>query len=695
VAATAPERPAGVPEGGFWNPEIGGWEVSRLSAKGVREGECLFYRRDGSLQSRCGFVAGVREGPFAMFHPDGSVSRQGTFSAGCAEGIVSAFPGVGVGSEPLRSCCVPPGAVRLDLLYEKGDIVQEIFYDTDGRPILSDGRPRPPRPSGVPDDAEYDEAGTQWARRRPELHRFWTEAGVLTSEIEYANGRQRVARTFDAAGRLAEACEFSPDGARHGAFMRRFAAETEGPYADPRIREERGTFDHGQSVGSWSFLDAAGLELRTVERGSPFAAGSEAGSPAFAPDGGQTAQRTGPATAEDWWALARALRAEGRVREGLCAAARAAARDGDRPALERTIAAAVVALAPALAAQRGEALEQSVEMKVWTILDALVGGADAASAFRALAAVLPGVSVAAADFVAASLLLAPERRATHLTRALVRLQRGDEEGARADLAVVAAESPDAAVMLVGQLQAVLRPFDSWPAREQLQVDPSLAELGAGLVRELDEVRAAIGVYATRIGHARAAVQALLGAGATPVWLPPDLSALLPGGPVALRREKVSVDLGPGDLGQDDLGPGETAEMTEVEINEELATDGLGVPALLNEAQADWGALSWLCWSVGLERVALPEAVAEPPLFAVAMKTIVTRCWRAQDRLKTGGLLARANGVPGFVWQGIDIDALPQHLAQAAAEEYLRARSVFLWLADPEAVSPFQADLRDD
>ena len=136
-------------------------------------------------------------------------------------------------------------------------------------------------------------------------------------------------------------------------------------------------------------------------------------------------------------------------------------------------------------------------------------------------------------------------------------------------------------------------------------------------------------------------------------------------------------------------------MTEVEIIEELTTDGLGVPALLSEAQADWGALSWLCWSVGLDRVALPGALAEPPLFAVAMKTIVTRCWRAQDRLKTGGLLARANGVPGFAWQGIDIDALPQHLARAAAEEYLRARAVFLWLADPETVSPFQVDLRDD
>ena len=693
MAATPPERPAGVPEGGFWNPELGSWEVSRLNAQGVREGECLFYRRDGSPQSRCGFVAGVREGPFAMFHPDGTVSRQGSFIAGCAEGIVQAYPGVGAGAEPLRSCCVPPGAARLDLLYEKGDIVQEIFYDADARPILEDGRPWPPRPTGVPDDAEYDEKAPQWARRRTELHRFWTAAGVLSSEIAFSQGVRRAVRTFDAAGRLEEAWELSPEGARHGAFVRCFRAGTEGPYADPRIREERGTFERGQVVGPWSFLDAAGVELRTADRGVPFAEGGEAVSPAFAAGVGGTvgrmaqgtAEGTAQGKAEDWWALSRALSAEGRVREALCAAARAAVHEGEPAALERALAADVVPLAPALAAQRGDALEHSVEVKVWSILDALVCGADAASAFRALAAVLSGVSAAAADFVEASLLLAPERKTTHLTRALVRLQRGDEAGARADLVIVAAESPDAATVLIGQMQTVLRPFDDWPAREHLLPDPSLADLGAGIVRELDEVRTAVGVYATRIGRVRAAVQALLGADATPVWLPPDLSVLLLGGPVALRREKVSVD----------LGDGETVEMAEAEIIEEIATDGLGVPALLAEAQADWGALCWLCWSVGLDRVALPEALAEPPLFAVAMKTIVTRCWRAQDRLKTGGLLARANGVPGFAWQGIDIDALPQHLAQAAAEEYLRARSVFLWLADPEAVSPFQVDLRDD
>jgi hypothetical protein len=61
---------------------------------------------------------------------------------------------------------------------------------------------------------------------------------------------------------------------------------------------------------------------------------------------------------------------------------------------------------------------------------------------------------------------------------------------------------------------------------------------------------------------------------------------------------------------------------------------------------------------------------------------------------TGGLLARSHHVPGFAWQGIDIDALPPQLAQTAAEDYIRARSAFLWLASPDVLSPFQVDLRD-
>jgi hypothetical protein len=77
-----------------------------------------------------------------------------------------------------------------------------------------------------------------------------------------------------------------------------------------------------------------------------------------------------------------------------------------------------------------------------------------------------------------------------------------------------------------------------------------------------------------------------------------------------------------------------------------------------------------------------------------MQLIVHRTWRIKDRLATGSLLSRSRGVPGFEWQGVDIDALPRHLAEMAAAEYVAVRSMFLWLVSADALSPYQDDLRD-
>src|SRR6185436_5042257 len=98
---------------------------------------------------------------------------------------------------------------------------------------------------------------------------------------------------------------------------------------------------------------------------------------------------------------------------------------------------------------------------------------------RALASVLPGRHEAASDLVEASLLLAPERRMTHLTRALLRFQRGDREGALADAEVIAGESAEAAESLRSYAAAVFRGFDGWPGQETLPPDPEslLLELG--------------------------------------------------------------------------------------------------------------------------------------------------------------------------------------------------------------------------
>jgi hypothetical protein len=111
------------------------------------------------------------------------------------------------------------------------------------------------------------------------------------------------------------------------------------------------------------------------------------------------------------------------------------------------------------------------------------------------------------------------------------------------------------------------------------------------------------------------------------------------------------------------------------------------------ARSQWVGLCWLCWSAGLDEVALPEELHSPALFAQAMGMAVTRCWRAQDGVATGGLRSMTAGVPSFLWEDLNMDGLPQAFAEMAHAELLEMRSVFLFLASPENLSPFQSDLR--
>ena len=49
MADNEPERAAGVPETGVWNPTLEKWELCAQDPQGVRDGECLRYRPDGTL----------------------------------------------------------------------------------------------------------------------------------------------------------------------------------------------------------------------------------------------------------------------------------------------------------------------------------------------------------------------------------------------------------------------------------------------------------------------------------------------------------------------------------------------------------------------------------------------------------------------------------------------------------------------
>ena len=170
----------------------------------------------------------------------------------------------------------PPAAVRLDLRYEGGDIVQEIFYDDAGRPILSDGRPWPPRPSRRPRGRRIRRGGRRAGRAgAPRSQRLWSAAGVLEKEASSrtASGAPSARSTPTAAGGIVRVFA-----GRHAprALPAAVPAERPEPLRRSAIREERGTFERGQAVGTWTF--ARGRRRRappTVARGLAFDPGGE------------------------------------------------------------------------------------------------------------------------------------------------------------------------------------------------------------------------------------------------------------------------------------------------------------------------------------------------------------------------------------------------------------------------------------
>ena len=351
--------------------------------------------------------------------------------------------------------------------------------------------------------------------------------------------------------------------------------------------------------------------MRTVDRGVAFRERRRAGATALTA-GGATIGPRGHG----------ALAAEGRVREALVAAARGAVAARDRALFDR-FATRTSCRWPRSARRSGAKRSRRRRTRPFaSVLDALVCGADAAACLRALASVLPGYQPAAAELVEASLLLAPERRMTHLTRALLRFQRGDQAGALADADVVAEESAEARRIpafvrgdRVSRVRRLARAGDaSRPIRSSRACRWNPAH-------SVDEVRHVVGVYATRLAQARAAVRALVGAdrGATLVAARSRRTccrrARSPCGTRpwnAIRTRRRTRPDGPRGMPSDGPAEGASGAAPEtIEIDERLVADGAGVPALLTAAHADWSALSWLCWAVGLDDVALPEDGARP------------------------------------------------------------------------------------
>jgi hypothetical protein len=310
----------------------------------------------------------------------------------------------------------------------------------------------------------------------------------------------------------------------------------------------------------------------------------------------------------------------------------------------------------------------------------LLDGGAPADVLRLIATLIPAALPHGRDMVDAALLLAPGSPRAHLTRALIRLEQGDREGALADLDALGDDLAPAARQVRELVRVVFPKFGFSPAFE-LPPEPleELAPVGVG--QPLDAVRRTIALYATRLCAIRAELHGRLGS--EPEWLPPDLGRLLGGGPLEPRRFTATI------TDEDENG----SESSEVTVDETLELTSVSAATLMIIARAEWDALTWLCWSAGLDEVALPETLTPRPRFAAAVNEAMQRYFRARDQLATAGLVSRSRGIPGFVWEGLPVETLDGRLAEIADRQFFERRAMFFYLLFPQNLSPFQSDLR--
>jgi hypothetical protein len=173
----------------------------------------------------------------------------------------------------------------------------------------------------------------------------------------------------------------------------------------------------------------------------------------------------------------------------------------------------------------------------------------------------------------------PEESASfEYTRALVNASLGDAAGALKSIEVLAAHHPQMARGIGSYIRALFPVWEYWPAADSRRRDldrlkQMLLRTTARKLPELEPFRAAIQKSATRIVRYRQKLQELFG---DRDWIAPDLSALLPDGPVEMPVPELYAGVG----------------------NQHLC-------------RQEWTRLVWLCYFAGLDKLALPtEIVAQ-------------------------------------------------------------------------------------
>jgi hypothetical protein len=663
------------PVGAVRDSELEAWEVAERDAGGARHGDCTLYRDDGTVLLRCRYEDGKLSGPFASYHPNGELESEGTYVDGALDGPYRRYTSDKPGSLPLRSCCVPRGARELRATYHRGTPFGDAFFDGAGVALRSDGTPVPERARGVPLDATFEENDECWVHRfagegEHTMRRTYALDGRLLEETKSCGAYRVALREFSPEGTAVREHGFDEAGRFHGTCVLRYARGST-PYVDRAITLVCGSYEHGQSVGVWRFFDDAERELRTQDRGR--ALPDDELEALVVPDGWD-------ARPEALLERSAHLASEGRTREALVVAARAAARAGHAEALLTRLRECAVPLAHEAARASVDAFERSEHPSVRGALDVLLAGGEPSEAFRSLATLVPSGSRLARELVEAAFLLAGSSTRVRVTRALIRLEQGDDQGALADARALGPEFEEVSESIREVARVVFPTFAFTPAFEP-PPPPNVEIVPVAVEQPLEAVRRTIAVYATRLGAVRSELVRRFDI--VPAWLPPETSRLLTAGPVELRRFTATIT----DEGEDG------SEESEVEIDESLALERMSVAALMIQARAEWDGLCWLCWAAGLDAVALPEQLSARPDFASAVNDAMQRYFRVHDQLRTGGLISRSRGIPSFEWEGLSVELLSGRLAEIVARQYAERRAALLYLVFAENLTPFQSDLR--
>ncbi|MEM6731680.1 MAG: thiol reductase thioredoxin, partial [Myxococcota bacterium] len=379
-------------------------------------------------------------------------------------------------------------------------------------------------------------------------------------------------------------------------------------------------------------------------------------------------------TADQWQTLALELLDDRRFAEGVIALARSVATSCEVDVLTEALKRHALPVSKERAA---EVFEQFSESPPLVIAATLVLGSWPASVLRSLAITVDQINYGhtALDLINAAILLEPDNTGFLFTRALVLMRLGLKEHAAIDIEELARAESDSAEFLRTYNDLLFPSFDFWPAREPPET--YYDGLPDGPSQSLEDIQRVAQKYARRLTVIREALARLVSP--TLEWFPPDVSDLAGDGEELVVGEFTVTD--------------EDGDEVEIEFDETLDLAETELPDLLRMARYEWNALTFLCWSVGLDEVAMPETLNPPSNFGDAAGMAVQRLWRCRDRRLMNGYGAQRSGAPGFQWEGIEIDEVPAQLIQMAENQYAEMSALFRWLTDEDNRSPWQDNLR--